>query len=480
MIERLIITYLANLFWMACIIGAVALLLAKSVRNTPPAYRHVLWVLALVFASLLPAIDLRLVFFDHNAATYSAAHEIDTKLPVDSGTDQPSHKMSWPRMWPYQRPIVFTPLVSEILVAAYLAFVVYRGLSLCWSWHRTRQILRRALAPSLSTRQTAIVEHCFSKVGCRRVSTAVSRELCAPVVVGAYHPVMILPGWLLASVSDESLASALYHELVHIRRHDYLLNLFYELLLLPISFHPVALFIKAQIEQSRELACDEIAARNLPTRAAYARSLLTIAQSIARTPLRPRSGHALGLFDANTLEERVMTLLTPNRRSNRRSSLARALVASCLLTAACLTTSAFSLQVAGSQRTPALQQFAGTWEGKFQGKTFITLKLAGRDGKLSGTVSRVKFWTGPNGELTDASSSQKEDAIAETEPDRGVLHANTKVKGRIITDQGESELFVRYNMRLTGTDQAELEVAGTPVNLPAAAPWKLVRKDAAR
>ena len=139
-------------------------------------------------------------------------------------------------------------------------------------------------------------------------------------------------------------------------------------------------------------------------------------------------------------------------------------------------TSAFSVQVAGSHSTPvALKQFAGTWEGKFKGKSFITVRLTEKDRKISGSVSRINIQVGPKGELTDASSLKGEDAVAETELDGRVLHLNTKVKGRVSTAQGDAEQIVQYDMKLAGTDQADLQIAGTP---SAPAPWKLARKSA--
>jgi beta-lactamase regulating signal transducer with metallopeptidase domain len=93
------------------------------------------------------------------------------------------------------------------------------------------------------------------------------------------------PFWFCRSApcraSEDELASMLGHGLAHIRRHDFLLNLVYELLIFPISFHPAATLIKARIDQTRELACDEIAAEGMSTRTQYASSLLSIAQSVA-------------------------------------------------------------------------------------------------------------------------------------------------------------------------------------------------------
>jgi beta-lactamase regulating signal transducer with metallopeptidase domain len=127
----------------------------------------------------------------------------------------------------------------------------------------------------------------------------------------------VLPEWFSSQASKDEISSILSHELAHIRRHDFLLNLVYELLILPISFHPAAALIKARIDQTRELACDEIAAESMSTRTQYARSLLSIAQSIAANPRPSMLGYAMGLFDTNILEDRIMNVLAKAMESVR-------------------------------------------------------------------------------------------------------------------------------------------------------------------
>jgi beta-lactamase regulating signal transducer with metallopeptidase domain len=123
-------------------------------------------------------------------------------------------------------------------------------------------------------------------LGLQPIPILVSLEGNGPATVVIHNPVLVLPEWSLSHASEDELASMLGHELAHIRRHDFLLNLVYDLLILPISFHPAATLIKARIDQTRELACDEIAAEGMPTRTQYARSLLSIAQSIAANQRR--------------------------------------------------------------------------------------------------------------------------------------------------------------------------------------------------
>jgi beta-lactamase regulating signal transducer with metallopeptidase domain len=158
---------------------------------------------------------------------------------------------------------------------------------------------------------------------CRAMPLACGPETHAHIVVigrqrardfGNPQSCSSVPEWFLSQASQDELSSTLSHELAHIRRHDFLWNLLYELMILPISFHPAAALIKARIDQTRELACDEIAAESMPTRTRYARSLLSIAQSIAANQRPATVGYAMGLFDANTLEDRIMNVLTKANR----------------------------------------------------------------------------------------------------------------------------------------------------------------------
>jgi beta-lactamase regulating signal transducer with metallopeptidase domain len=481
MIERLVITYLANAVWMTCLIALAAIQVAKVLRHSPSAHLHVLWVMALIFASSLPLTSL------HNALRVDGGVLTDSVGNANTnsflgGAGGWSPKFFLLTKLPRQRAVPFVPRLTHLLAVVYFIFFIYRGLSLCWAWHRMQMLARGARCRTLSLYQAA-VEHCCSGSRLERVSIESSNDFPSPVVVGIWRPQLILPEWFFSCASEEELLSTLCHELAHVRRHDFLLNLAYEILFLPISFHPAAMVIKSQIEQSRELACDEIAAGNLPTHAAYARALMSIAQIVASTSSASSSGrsrYALGLFVTDALEARIMNLLNKRNRMSKTRGRAQAAAASGLLAAACLMASAFSIQVAAGNTTAELKQFAGTWEGKLRGKTFVSLKLAAKDGKIAGTVSRVRIEMGANGALTDASPVTGEDAISEAALEGKVLHLNTKAKGHVSTIAGASEESIQYDMRLSGTNQAELQIAGVSAGMPVPVPWKLERKSATR
>jgi hypothetical protein len=124
---------------------------------------------------------------------------------------------------------------------------------------------------------------------------------------GIRNPLIILPEALLAETSPIVITSVLGHELAHVRRCDFLLNLIYEFLFLPISFHPAAWFLKQKLEQTRELACDEMVAGPLLDPLCYAQSLFSVIQSLSLSRVR---GCGLGIADTKKLEERFKAILS--------------------------------------------------------------------------------------------------------------------------------------------------------------------------
>jgi BlaR1 peptidase M56 len=299
------------------------------------------------------------------------------------------------------------------------------------------------------------------------VPILLSLEGRGPATLGIHNPVLVLPEWFLSQASEDELSSVLGHELAHIRRRDFLLNLVYEFLILPVSFHPAAALIKARIDQTRELACDEIAAECLSTSTQYARSLLTIAQSMSANQRPSTVGYALGLFDTNTLEDRIMNVLARANRIRKTWARLSALGVSGLLITTCLGVSAFSFQVTQLHNTDAdLQPFVGTWQAKFRGKIFQTIKLEKKHDKLTGTVSHANVSVDPkSGELTEVEVLDGRDAIVEAKLTSGILR---------ITEEDD----IQFEMKLTGADQAQLEIVippGDAGKVPKPKPWKLER-----
>ena len=213
-----------------------------------------------------------------------------------------------------------------------------------------------------------------------------SSEIASPVTLGARRPLILLPSRFFAGASADETASALGHELAHVRRRDYAINVLCEFLLLPVAFHPAVRFLRRRIAETREMACDEAVVESLVRPRAYARSLLSLAASAARIP---RPSTTLGVLDAQTLEVRMKRILDNHPRiglAPARAALGAALL---LLGGIGLAASDLTVRpVAADARGGDLRPFAGTWSGdwvfdKDGGKKMRAIDLEVRpDGRI--------------------------------------------------------------------------------------------------
>lgn len=112
------------------------------------------------------------------------------------------------------------------------------------------------------------------------------------------------------------------------------------------------------------------------------------------------------------------------------------------------------------------QQFVGTWQAEFKGKTFLTIKLEKQKEKLTGTASHFDVKLDDAGELTSAEEGEGSNPIVEAKLTNGIL--------RITLKDEDSQDTMQCEMKLTGTDQAELRML-VPPDVPKPKGWKVRR-----
>ena len=126
-----------------------------------------------------------------------------------------------------------------------------------------------------------------------------------PLVIGALKPVILLPTSLITELPAEQLESLLAHELAHVLRHDYLVNLLQTAIETLLFYHPAVWWISSKVRAERENCCDDLAVRVTHDRAVYVRALAAVAgaRSSAIVPaanggtLLPRLRRILGVTD---------------------------------------------------------------------------------------------------------------------------------------------------------------------------------------
>ncbi|HET8902234.1 MAG TPA: M56 family metallopeptidase [Holophagaceae bacterium] len=149
----------------------------------------------------------------------------------------------------------------------------------------------------------------------------------APMVVGWLRPVILIPAAAFSGLSPAQVEAVLAHEMAHIRRLDFLVNLVQSGMETLLFFHPAVWWLSSRLRAERELCCDDTAVALCGDRTAYARALATLEGLREHAPADLRVG-----ANGGSLMNRIRRLLQPQLAPNPRfRSAALALTAAGLL-----------------------------------------------------------------------------------------------------------------------------------------------------
>lgn len=151
------------------------------------------------------------------------------------------------------------------------------------------------------------------KLGIHQSISLLQSELIkVPVTVGHFKPVILIPIGLIFQLPVEQIETILVHELAHIKRRDYLVNLLQSLLETAFFFNPGLLWLSSLIKEERETCCDDIVLANTSAKSNYLEALLAFhSQQPTRFDL------VLGL-GSNQLVNRLKRIINhENKRLNK-------------------------------------------------------------------------------------------------------------------------------------------------------------------
>jgi TonB family protein len=187
------------------------------------------------------------------------------------------------------------PMVLSTLVALWLAGVLVLSVRLLGGW-----VVARRLATTAGRDVDDDVQDLASRVAerlqlNRLVRIAESSTVAVPVVVGWLKPVVLLPAAALSGLAPAHIEALLAHELAHVRRHDYLVNLLQTAVETLLFYHPGVWWLSRRVRIEREHCCDDLAV-SVCDRFVYVNALTDLATMTthARLALAATDGSLLG------------------------------------------------------------------------------------------------------------------------------------------------------------------------------------------
>ena len=155
-----------------------------------------------------------------------------------------------------QLPVLFNFFIPAFSTV-YLCLLFIYALQFCKQYfslfpQRNKNLIKTPVDIRLFTQQAAL--HIGIK---KNVAVWLSKNIDVPSVSGYFNPVILLPFTLLNQLSAAQVEAILLHELAHIKRDDYLINLLQLIAEKMLFFNPFAILLSNTIKKERENCCDD-------------------------------------------------------------------------------------------------------------------------------------------------------------------------------------------------------------------------------
>lgn len=352
LLARLPAQVLLNSLWQGALMVALLLLLFRLMPGLSATTRHAIWLVSLLSIAALPLLTAatpRRAVSTESAVSESALTHTETERTIPraaadvdstrseqrtaaiaqtgSGADLPDDvrltaiTKALPVVSARDETSSFAQLSARLLngrlplalVSLWLAISALLLGRVLKSW-LSLSALRRTFRPLEAAHRQSFSQLINALGITRQVSLCASEAVKMPLTIGWLRPVIVLPPELMAQLSEAECESIIAHELAHIKRCDYLINLWQRLIQAVLFFHPAVWLIGSQMALERELACDDWAVRLTGEPRRYAGSLARLAELlIDGSPLTAAAGIIAG---RHIVSRRIEMILNQKRNAD--------------------------------------------------------------------------------------------------------------------------------------------------------------------
>jgi len=289
---------LLHLLWQATIVAAIlAAVLALIPRQSANArYSAACGALGLVFA-LFIATSWRA--YDPAVAPVTSAPLSESQAMRITVTNVPAVLASMAAETWRDRMMSMVAGARQSLpsiVAIWLTGVVFLSSRLLLTWMRARRLANTNAQPA-NIQWQRVARRLSDALGLRRaVRLLESAAVEVPSVIGMLRPVILLPASTLTGLTPEQIEMVLAHELAHIRRHDFLVNLLQAVVETLMFYHPAVWWMSRRVRIERENCCDDMAVAVCGNPIQYAKALTRL-EELRSAPSLLVAANGGSLFD---------------------------------------------------------------------------------------------------------------------------------------------------------------------------------------
>ncbi len=287
---------LVHFIWQGSAIALLAGFASAALRRARPTTRYAVLCGALAAMLLVPLTTFVVLRLPSAATPSQASAVVASFVPImaaAAGSSAPSTAAE--------------PNWFSWLVRIWLSGVVIFGLRAISGWALAQRLRSWKISPATESVERA-VRVLSERLGIRRavriLNTAATH---VPATLGWLRPVVLLPISAFTVLTPEQIELLIAHELAHVRRHDYLVNLVQTAVETVLFYHPAVWWVSGRIRAEREHCCDDLAVAACGDVKQYVRALAAL------EGMRGRPAALVIPADGGSLLARIQRLL--NRES---------------------------------------------------------------------------------------------------------------------------------------------------------------------
>lgn len=263
--------------WQALGLAVILALILRFRPNLPARWRYRLAYSMLVAVFVLATVNFYQLYDPGSSRVAPVGWVTEGTLPLE---------LAGPTYWESIRNGAIAYLENHLpaivgfwlIGFAFFAIRLFGGLAYI---HRLRHQGLEPLDPIWQERLNQLAKQLRLK---RPIRLEASRLVQVPAVIGIVKPLILLPVGLVNRLEVEEVEAVLVHELGHIWRQDFLLNIIQSIIEVLFYFNPAVWWISALIRIERENCCDDMAVELCGNSLLYAKSLMQIQTDEAKGP----------------------------------------------------------------------------------------------------------------------------------------------------------------------------------------------------
>jgi beta-lactamase regulating signal transducer with metallopeptidase domain len=231
--------------------------------------------------------------------------------------------------------------VAYLLLLAFLTIRWFRA-------YRYTQLVRLNGLHKIDVDWKLFVTKVAGQLGIKqKVRIFLSEIVQSPVTIGFLKPVILVPIASINHLTPQQLEAVILHELAHIKRHDYILNIVLSIIELGLFFNPFTRLITKSISKERENSCDDWVLQYQYNPSMYAEALLRIAV-LQKTP-------AMAMYAVKTKGELLSRVQRMVHQKDNRFNYRHQLIALLLMTGILASLAWFDPSAVRAQDTKSLE-----------------------------------------------------------------------------------------------------------------------------